>query len=166
MVLLLTVGFLCKRVSKSTIDDEKKPKGLLEYVKGTFKLNYVLGAVDLQWVDVSYVVHEDMKSHTGGVTSFGTGGLLGKSTKQKLNTKSATEAELVGSNDYLPHILWTKFLMEAQGQNMSRCTMEQNNESAMKLEMHGKSSAGPRSRHINIRYFWKRDVTKNNNKRI
>jgi hypothetical protein len=79
----------------------------------------VLAAEDLthmqSWVDASYAVHPDMKSHSGGVTSFGIGGLLAQSTKQKLNTKSSTEAELVGASNYLPHTVWIKLFMEAQG---------------------------------------------------
>jgi hypothetical protein len=38
-----------------------------------------------------------------------------KSTKQKLNTKSSTEAELVGASDYLPHAIWCKKFLEQQG---------------------------------------------------
>jgi hypothetical protein len=71
-----------------------------------------IGADDLSsirtWVDASYAVHPDMKSHTGGVMSMGTGGLVCKSSKQKLNTKS-TEAELVGATDYLPNTIQWKF---------------------------------------------------------
>jgi hypothetical protein len=66
---------------------------------------YTLGADNpgrmRSWVDASYAVPPDMRSHTGGVTSFGTGGLVCKSGKQKLNTKSSTEAEVVGASDYL-----------------------------------------------------------------
>ena len=47
------------------------------------------------WVDASYAVYNNMKSHTGGVVSFGRGVTMSKSSKQKLNTKSSTEAELV-----------------------------------------------------------------------
>jgi hypothetical protein len=125
MDILLTVSFLCTRVSKSTEEDQSKLKRLLEYIKGTINLDYTLAADDLgrmrSWVDASYAVRPDMKSHTGGITSFGTGGLLGKSTKQKLNTKSYTEAELVGASDYLPHTMWVKMFMEAQGHNISEC---------------------------------------------
>ena len=95
-----------------------------------------------------------MRSHTGGTVSFGVGGLLCKSSKQKINTKSSTEAELVGASDYLPNTLWVKMFMEAQGYPIEECFYEQDNESAIKLEKNGRSSAGPRSRHINIRYFF------------
>ena len=46
------------------------------------------------WVDASYAVHPD--SHTGAAKSLGKGVAYGTSTRQKLNMKSSTEAELVG----------------------------------------------------------------------
>jgi hypothetical protein len=159
--ILLAVSFLCTRVSKSTVEDQAKLKRLLEYIKGTLHYTFTLGADDLKnlrtWVDASYAVHPDMKSHTGGVMSFGTGGLVGKSSKQKLNTKSSTEAELVGASDYLPNTLWVQMFLEKQGYKVETSILEQDNESAMKLEKNGRLSAGQKSRHINIRYFWIKD---------
>lgn len=91
--------------------------------------------------------------------SFGTGGFFCKSSKQKLNTKSSTEAELVGASDYLPNTMWVKMFMEAQGYPIRENYFEQDNESAMKLEKNGRSSAGQKSRHINIRFFFIKDRT-------
>jgi hypothetical protein len=34
-------------------------------------------------------------------------------TKQMLNTKSSTEAELAGVNDIMPQVLWTWYFLEA-----------------------------------------------------
>jgi hypothetical protein len=48
--------------------------------------------------------------------SFGRGGFVCKSSKQKLNAKSSsTEAEVMGAINYLPNKLWVKMFMEAQG---------------------------------------------------
>ncbi|KAI2493969.1 Reverse transcriptase (RNA-dependent DNA polymerase) [Fragilaria crotonensis] len=109
------------------------------------------------WVDASYAVHPDMKSHTGGLLSFGTGGLVCKSGKQKLNTKSSTEAELVGASDYLPNLMWVHNFLKGQGYEVKESTLQQDNESAIKLEKNGRMSAGQKSRHIDIRYFWIKD---------
>ena len=93
--------------------------------------------------------------------SFGHGGLTCKLSKQKLNTKSSTEAEVVGASDYLPHTLWVQVFMEAQGYSVKENILEQDNESAIKfLETNGKASGGPRSRHIDIRYFCIKDRTR------
>ena len=50
--------------------------------------------------------------------------------------------------------------LEAQGYRLGETYLEQDNESAIKLEKNGRMSAGPRSRHINIRYFWIKDRVK------
>ena len=98
------------------------------------------------WVDAAYAVHTDMRSHTGGMISFGRGGIACKSTKQKLNTKSSTEAKFVGASDYLPKTVWVKMFMQAQGYSITENVFEQDNESAIKLEKNGRTSAGPKSR--------------------
>eukprot|EP00957_Ditylum_brightwellii_P199806 15232253-Ditylum_brightwellii.AAC.1 len=54
-----------------------------------------------QWVDTSFVVHPDMKSHTGGMLMMGEGAIHDGSTKQKLNTRSSTEVEIVGVDDLM-----------------------------------------------------------------
>jgi hypothetical protein len=164
MDLLLSTSFLTTRVSRSTRQDMGKLKRLLEYINGTIDLEYTVGADDLgrmrTWVDAAYAVHADMRSHTGGVISFGRGGIACKSSKQKLNTKSSTEAEFVGASDYLPNTIWVKMFMEAQGYKINENILEQDNESAIKLEKNGRISAGPKSRHIHIRYFWLKDRLK------
>jgi hypothetical protein len=88
------------------------------------------------------------------------GGLIAKSTKHRLNYKSSTEAELIGASNYLPHVIWVKMFMEAQGYLIRENLFEQDNESAIKLEKNGRSSAGPKSRHVDIRYFWIKDRVK------
>ena len=124
-------------------------------------MEYELGADHLSsfttWVDASYATHPDMKSHTGGLVSFGTGALLCKSNKQKLNTRSSTEAEVVGASEYLPNTLWLQMFMNAQGYPTTTTYFEQDNESTIKLEKNGHASAGPKSRHVDIRYFWIKD---------
>ena len=56
------------------------------------------------WIDAAYEVHNDMRSHTGGVLSIGKGAIGIYSRNQKINTKSSTEAEVVGVDDISPHI--------------------------------------------------------------
>jgi len=89
-----------------------------------------------------------------GAMSLGKGVIYGTSTRQKLNTKSSTEAELVGMSDVLPQALWTCYFMEAQGHNIEDSLLHQDNESTMRLENNGCGSSGKRTRHINIQYFF------------
>ena len=151
------IAFLCTRVQAPTKHDYNKLSRTIKYLRNTTKLVLRLSADNLTivkwWVDASYGVHHDMKSHTGGVMSLGTGAAYSTSKKQKLNTKSSTEAELVGIEDVLPQALWTKYFMEAQGYGITTL-LHQDNQSTIKLADNGKASSGKGTRHINIRYFF------------
>ena len=71
--------------------------------------------------------------------SMGNGALVSMSRKQKLNTRSSTEAELVGIDDAMNLILWTKLFLEAQGYNVASNVLFQDNKSAIlisRLELH------------------------------
>jgi hypothetical protein len=106
------------------------------------------------WVDAAYAVHHDMKSHTGGALSLGRGVIYGTSKGQKLNTKSSTEAELVGTDDVMPQMLWTLYFLEAQGHKIEDNILYQDNKSSILIETNGRGSSGKRTRHINVRYFF------------
>jgi hypothetical protein len=88
------------------------------------------------------------------------------STRQKLNTKSSTEAELVGVDDAMSLIVWTKHFMEAQGYIASDNVVYQDNQSAMLLERNGRASSGKRTRHVDIRYFFVADRIKKKQLRV
>ena len=92
--------------------------------------------------------------------SLGKGSIYSSSTRQKLNTKSSTEAELVGVSDAMSQILWTRYFMEAQGYAIDENIVGQDNMSTMLLENNGRASSGRRTRHINIRYFFVTDRIK------
>jgi hypothetical protein len=67
------------------------------------------------------------------------------SRKQKLNTKSSTEAELISVDDISVMILWTKLFLEAQGYEIEKNILYQENKSAILLEENGKKSSGKRT---------------------
>jgi hypothetical protein len=151
------IAFLCTRVQHPTKHDYNKLARVIKYLRATLKLVLRLGAKNLNiikwWVDALYGVHKDMRSHTGGAMSMGTGAVYSTSKKQKLNTKSSTEAELVGIDDVLPQALWTKYFMEAQGYGVTTI-LNQDKQSTIKLLDNGKASSGKGTRHINIWYFF------------
>ena len=61
----------------------------------------------LVYADASYCVHADGKSHTGLYITLGHSGVFVRSLKQKIVTKSSTEAEFVGLLDSLGQAIWT-----------------------------------------------------------
>ena len=106
-----TIAVLSTQVKSPTESDWKKLIRMLEYLKGTSKLCLKLKADNPQvvkwYVDVSFAVNPDYRSHTGAVMTLGEGSVIAMSKKQKLNTRSSTEAELVGADDAATMILWT-----------------------------------------------------------
>jgi hypothetical protein len=102
------------------------------------------------WIDASFTVHPDMKSHTRATISMGKGSIYSKSTRQRLNTKSSTEAELVDVDDVMPQVLWTKYFLEAQEYEVKDSKLYQDNQSTIMLNKNGRSSSGKWTRHINI----------------
>ncbi|GFH50261.1 hypothetical protein CTEN210_06737 [Chaetoceros tenuissimus] len=158
------MSFLRTRVQKPTVEDWGKLKRVLCYLRGTIDLHLTLGADTLTklqtWVDASYAIHNDRKSHTGGAMSFGRGVICSKSNKQKLNRKSSTEAEVVGASDYLPNTIWLRMFLEAQGYIIEENLYYQDNESAMKIELNGWRSTGSKSKHVDIRFYFIADRVK------
>ncbi len=159
-----TIAFLCTRVKEPDVDDWKKLSRLITYLHNTkddcltLKIDNLNTAV--WFADAAFAVHKDMKSHTGGVMSMGKGAILSQSNKQKLNTKSSTEAELVAADEITNLLLWTKHFLDAQGYKMSH-ELQQDNQSAIQLENNGRDSAGKRSRHLDIRFFFIKDRIQN-----
>ena len=112
------VSFLCTRYKTPDEDNWGKLKRVLKYLYGTRHMKLCLTVDSLHtlpwWVDASYAVHWDSRSHTGMVMLMGLGAAMSGGLQQKLNTSSSTEAELVGINDELCYIMWGLYFIQAQ----------------------------------------------------
>jgi hypothetical protein len=155
------IAYLSTRTLSPTESDWKKLIKLMTFLKTTQDEVPSMSADDTQtikWhVDASFAVHQEFKSHTGATMSLGHGVICSVSTKQKVNTRSSTEAELVGLEDVISKVLWTKRFVEAQGFKIST-NIYRDNTSSMKLEENGRASASKRTRHFNIKYFYITDL--------
>ena len=60
-------------------------------------------------------MHQDYKSHTGATMTSGKGTIQAGSAKQKINTRSSTEAEVVSNDNMIAKVMWTKPFLQAQG---------------------------------------------------
>ena len=118
----------------------------------------------IKWnVDSSFAVHPDFRSHTGGGMTMGQGFPITCSRKQKINTRSTCESELVAADDMSTLILWTKLFMEAQGCKIKQNILHQDNRTTILLQNNGKRSSGQRTRAFNIRYFFLTDQIEKGN---
>ena len=117
------IAILCSRVKSPTVSDWEKLVHLMKYLNGTREDVLTLSVDSLTrvmwWVDASFAVHPDMRSHTGAVMSMGDSAIISMSKKQKLNTRSSTEAELVGVDDAMNLILWMKLFLKEQGYDIT-----------------------------------------------
>jgi hypothetical protein len=82
---------------------------------------------------------------------------LSYSWKQKINTKSLTEAKLVGVEDLLGYILWACYFMQEQGYDMDPLLLYQDNMIIILLETNGRVSRSKRTKHIKVKYFLIKD---------
>jgi hypothetical protein len=121
--LLTAVSFLSTRMLAPDKDDWKKLGRCLRYLRDNVTLAHTLEAdgtgVVRWWVDASYGVHLDLHSHTGATLSLGKGCAYSLSRIQQLNTRSFTEAELVGVNDTMNLIIWTRLFRKHKGMRLS-----------------------------------------------
>ena len=162
----VAVAFLYTRVKCLTESDYHKLRRLVKYIPMSIHLHLIIRwdqSGELVWsVDASFAVHKDVRSHTGGCLSLGTGSLISMSMKQKLNTKSSTESELVGCDDCMNFMVWVKLFLEWQMKDHhdnektkligKRTILLQDNTSAIQLKPFGKRSSTKQTRHLSIKY--------------
>ena len=82
---------------------------MIQYFSGTRDMILTLEALNMQvikwFINASFAVHCDMKSHTGGFMTMSKGCVYGTSIRQRLNVKSSTEVELVAVSDVIDKVL-------------------------------------------------------------
>jgi hypothetical protein len=148
--ILLPVSFLSTRVREPDTDDLAKLHRVIRYLNSCPNIGIVLQCdtkIAIQaYIDASYGVHADCKSHTGLVVMLGYGPIDVASTKQRIATKSSAEAELIGLSDKATRAIWCS----------ESAILFQDNTSTMKLATNGAGSSD-RTRHVSIRHFWLKD---------
>ena len=167
--ILLAVSFLAMRMKSPNHYDASKLQRIYEYLAKTQDYVFTLKPSNLRilaWVDASYAVHTDGRSHTGIL--IGLGGHQGlvyfRSSVQRLVSDSSTYAELIAQHDGAHTIQWLSFLMEELGFPVSGDQvpiMYQDNRSAMQLAERGPGVVS-RSRHFQVRYFYVKELIDTN----
>ena len=70
-----SIAFLAVRVMEPDEDNWRKLRRLLQYLRGTIYMPFILRDDSLNvikwWVDSLYVVHGDMRNHNGAIVSLG-----------------------------------------------------------------------------------------------
>jgi hypothetical protein len=81
----------------------------MDYLQSTKNKVAKMSADDTQtikwYVDSSFAVHKDMRSHTGAIMTLGHGAIISNSTKQEVDAQSSTKSEIIAVNNILSKIL-------------------------------------------------------------
>jgi hypothetical protein len=80
--------------------------------------------------------------------------------EQKLNTRTSTGTDILGTDNFIPAICWTRYFMKAQGYGVKDNVLFQDNKSSIIFEKNGKASSSKCTKHINIQYFFITDRVK------
>ena len=151
----MAVAFLCTKVQNPDIDDCKNLACIMKYLHGTNDLKLTIETSDNPkwWVDSSYAIHLDMRSHSRIYMTLLKWAYNSMSSKQKRNTKSLTEAEQVAIDDSMAQVLRTRHFLEEQGKPVPWTTTYQDNKSTIILAENGKTSSSRRTKHLDISFF-------------
>ena len=162
--ILYATAFLSTRVQQPTVSDENKLHRVLRYIRGTPDMGLKLSATGTtvqSYIDASFAVHKDKKSHTGSIITMGRGAVHARSRKQSINTTSSTTAEQVGVADEITTVLWGRNFLGALGHPTEPAIVFQDNDSTITMLNNGESTSS-RTRHIDIKYFFAHDCIKRN----
>ena len=157
--LLLLISFLKTRVLHATEADQDKLRKGLRYLNSTKSMGIIRlwssGDNRIRaYIDASYGIHHDRKSHAGLYLTLGGGPISVKSCKLTLMVKSSTvyEAELVAMSHMCSTVLWALEWLRKLDYNVKSALVYQDNLNAMQLATNGDLSSG-KSKHIEIRYY-------------
>jgi hypothetical protein len=130
---------------------------ILRYLYGSKDLKLThkcIGKSSLQvYIDASYAIHEDAKSHTGSLVYSGKNLIHGTSNKQKVIAKSSTEAETNSVYGEMSTIESLRELHIELTNDNDPVLIKQDNMSAIHLMTKGDGLSN-KSRHMRVRYYY------------
>ena len=152
--IALAVSYLTTRVTCATNSDVNKLDRLMGYIQHTkhceLKFNIDPSATRLiAYIDASFCVHHDGKSHSGMILQFCGATIMAKSTKQSLVSKSSTESELIALSDYCTVVMEVHDCLSEMKLTTNVPIIFQDNESVLKFISNGNFSH--RTRHLKAR---------------
>ncbi len=73
---------------------------------------------------------------------------------KKSMVKVPPKGKIIGVDDALPHVLWTKYFLESQGYDLGLSILYQDNKSMLLLETNGLCSALKHTKHISPLFLY------------
>jgi hypothetical protein len=133
--ILFATTYLATKCADPTESDLIKAKRVVKYIASTpdVGIHYPPNCSMTLRVhaDASHHIHPDGYGHTGIVIMLGNSFLHARSVKQKLQTLSSTESELIALQEASTYVVWLRHLLSELGFDMNKPTVvTQDNQSA------------------------------------
>jgi hypothetical protein len=157
--ILYAVSYLATKLGNPTAFDRKQAIRVVKYLAGTPTLGLTFssfGPIELfGYVDASYLSYTDGKGHSGMSFSIGDdAAFYSRSFKQKLVSRSSTEAEIQALDQAVVEVEWLRWLLHELGYAPKDPTIVfQDNMSCIQIA-NGEADPSPRTRHYAMRYFY------------
>jgi hypothetical protein len=139
--ILMPVTYLATKCQQPRRADYINARWVLRYLKGTRDYGLRFGKSDLVLrfhADASYLSHSDGKGHTGFLALVGGTVILARSVKQKLTSRSSTEAEIIAAEECATYLVFMRQLCKDLGIACTEPTMlAQDNRSAIIIVTQG-----------------------------
>ena len=132
-----------------------KPQTGLCY-DGTTFTNVIDNLLPRLHVDSDFARSDDCKFRSGILTYMANGPVYWKSKRQGLVSTSTCEAELIALSEACKPLLWIRNLLSEFGFDLPASPVYEDNDSAVQLAT--EESGSSRSRHINPRHMWTRQL--------
>jgi len=164
--ILTAVSYAAATNEPTTMHDNRLNR-IIGYLKATQDMQMHIIETDLELFaqfDASFATHEDMKSHSGKLINLGNIPIFYKSTKQQQNARASAHSELHALYDGLDTLLWCRAVlafMEPKFNSISPTRIYQDNKSTIRITELGKASSKTKSRFINCRVYWIKDLVEN-----
>ncbi|VVA10754.1 PREDICTED: Retrovirus-related Pol poly from [Prunus dulcis] len=154
------VGVVSRFLSKPGREHWNAVKWILRYLRGTSKMSLCFGGGKpelIGYTDADMAGDLDSRKSTSGyLITFSRGAVSWQSKLQKCVALSTTEAEFIAATEACKEMLWMKRFLQELGQEQHKYILHCDSQSAIHLSKN--PSFHSRSKHIDVRYHWIRDV--------
>jgi hypothetical protein len=164
--LAFSIGWAARKLKNPTEFDMNQVNRILSYIFQTKHLGLTftgIGGVVLSvYVDASYAIHDDRKSHFGVCMFIGdfSASIATKSKKAKCMAISSTEAEYLALCEGAKLIAWARQLLDELGYPQSGPTIVyEDNQSTIRMVNNGNDKG--RTKHIDVRFHYVREMIEN-----
>ena len=154
------VGTVSRFLSNPGREHWNAVKWILRYLRGTSKLVLSFGnskPLLIGYTDADMAGDMDTRKSTSGyLVTFSGGAVSWQSRLQKCIALSTTEAEFIAATEACKELLWMKNILLELGFKQDRHVLFCDSQSAIHLSKN--STFHSRSKHIDVRYHWIREV--------